>query len=267
MNRWLKFVLFALLNGFLFNACKSLDTFFPGAVKEEMNERELLKAIDSHSFDYENLFFRRAFIEFEQNGKTQAVRANIFMRRDSAIIVSVIPVMGIEMYRIQLTKDEWIVLDRLNRTIMRSDYASLSKRFLFEFNFLQFQQILSNSVFVYPEGSGSLKRFEMQQDSVSYLLSSGPNSDGSLQDLRIMPEAYRLLSSQVRFPDRDIVMDLMYSEFRLVDNGLLFPTQILLKGQRLQEIMGLSIQLSSVEVDGAQSLTFSIPGGYAEIRF
>ena len=62
-------------------------------------------------------------------------------------------------------------------------------------------------------------------------------------------------------------MDLMYSEFRLVDNGLLFPMQILLKGQRLQEIMGLSIQLSSVEVDGAQSLTFSIPGGYAEIRF
>ncbi|WP_158522759.1 DUF4292 domain-containing protein [Geofilum rhodophaeum] len=232
-----------------------------------MNERELIKAIEDNALDYQHLFFRRAFVEFKQNGKSQAVRANIYIRKDSAIIVSVIPVMGIEMYRLQLSKNEIIVLDRLNRKVMRSDYKSLSQRFLFDFNFLQFQQILSNGVFVFPEGRGSLRSFKMQRDSMSYLLTSGTNQDGSHQYLRFMPDAYRLLSSEVQFPDRDIVMELAYSDFLKVDGGFLFPSLIFMEGQRLQDSITLSIQLSSIEVDGSQSLNFSIPSGYDEVHF
>lgn len=259
--------MFPFLFIFLFGSCKSLDAFFPGVVKREMNERELIKAIEDNAPDYQHLFFRRAFVEFKQNGKSQAVRANIYIRKDSAIIVSVIPVMGIEMYRIQLSENEIIVLDRLNRKVMRSDYKSLSQRFLVDFNFNQFQQILSNGVFIFPDGHGSLKAFEMQRDSVSYLLSSGTKQDGSHQDLRFMPGAYRLLSSVIQFPDRDIVMELNYSDFLMVDGRFLFPRLIFMEGQRLQESITLSIQLSSIDVDGSQSLNFSIPSGYDEVHF
>lgn len=269
-NRGLLYLLLLFLVGF--NSCKTLDRIFVGSVTDALDEDELVDLVIANQLNYNNIFYRRAFIEIEQNGKNQAVRANIYLKKDSAIIVSVVPIMGIELYRILLDKQGVYLIDRMNRTISEMDYSSISKQVLVDFSFDQIQSILTNGVFTYPVNSiQSLKKFSGSKNETHYSLTTAGVSrfrnDESIQIVNILPNLFRISSSHISYPSRKISMNIAYSDFISLSRDIPFPSKIVLQGNKSQETIILTLTFTSVDIDGDQSLSFSIPSNYAKVNF
>jgi hypothetical protein len=269
-NQWLIYLLLIFLVGF--NACKSLDRIFVGSATDPLDEDELVDLIIDKQLNYHDIFFKRAFIEIEQNGKNQAVRANIYLKKDSAIIISVVPIMGIELYRLLLDKEGVYLIDRMNRTTSEMDYASISKRVLVDFTYDQIQSILTNGVFTYPVNNiQSLRKFSGTKKETHYSLTSAGVSrfrnDESFQIVDILPDVFRISNAYISYPKKEISLNIAYSDFVSLSGDIPFPSKIVIQGNKSQEAIVLTLTFPIVDINGNQSLLFSIPPSYAKVKF
>ena len=78
----------------------------------------------------------------------QTITANCTMQvvRDSMLVISVMPMLGIEVYRLEATPDELIAIDKFNHQYLRTDYAHINKYVTPSLTWEDLQQIASNEV-------------------------------------------------------------------------------------------------------------------------
>ena len=78
----------------------------------------------------------------------QTISANCTMQvvRDSMLVISVMPMLGIEVYRLEATPDELIAIDKLNHQYLKTDYARINRYVTPSLTWEDLQQIASNEV-------------------------------------------------------------------------------------------------------------------------
>ena len=60
------------------------------------------------------------------DGKTISANCTMQVVRDSMLVISVMPMLGIEVYRLEATPDELIAIDKLNHQYLKTDYARIN---------------------------------------------------------------------------------------------------------------------------------------------
>ena len=78
----------------------------------------------------------------------EIISANCTMQvvRDSMLVISVMPMLGIEVYRLEATPDELIAIDKLNHQYLKTDYARINRYVTPSLTWEDLQQIASNEV-------------------------------------------------------------------------------------------------------------------------
>ena len=78
----------------------------------------------------------------------QTITANCTMQvvRDSMLVISVMPMLGIEVYRLEATPEELIAIDKLNHQYLKTDYARINRSVTPSLTWEDLQQIASNEV-------------------------------------------------------------------------------------------------------------------------
>ena len=78
----------------------------------------------------------------------QTINANCTMQvvHDSMLVISVMPMLGIEVYRLEATPDELIAIDKLNHQYLKTDYARINRYVTPSLTWEDLQQIASNEV-------------------------------------------------------------------------------------------------------------------------
>ncbi len=133
---------------------------------ENKKVSELLRSMKEKRFLPEYLSMR-AGVTVETGGKESSFKANIRMRRDSAVWIS-ISAFGYEAARILATKDSVWVMNRSDRTYQKSDFNLLAEKMDLSLEFNAFQQILlGNDI-----GLDSLDKVKRSHDKDFYVLSS-----------------------------------------------------------------------------------------------
>lgn len=74
-------------------------------------------------------------------------RSSVKMVRDSIIVASIQPAIGIEMFRIVLTRDNFTVIDKMNRRYAENPYEYLRLKYGINVSLNHFQELLSNRLF------------------------------------------------------------------------------------------------------------------------
>ena len=62
------------------------------------------------------------------------------------LVISVMPMLGIEVYRLEATPDELIAIDKLNHQYLKTDYARINRYVTPSLTWEDLQQIASNEV-------------------------------------------------------------------------------------------------------------------------
>jgi hypothetical protein len=100
-------------------------------------------------FEYLNT---RTKIQFKDDERNVSTSANIRIKKDSIIWMSLTPFLGIEVARALITNDSLVLMNRLNREYMVYNFATLSEKFQFDINYHLIQSlILGNMPLDYQE--------------------------------------------------------------------------------------------------------------------
>ena len=82
------------------------------------NVIELFDSMMAHQFTYTWLS-AKADVEYtDRNNETSSFDVNLRMKKDSAIWISITPLLGIEVARVLVTPDSMRILDRIGKTYL-----------------------------------------------------------------------------------------------------------------------------------------------------
>lgn len=94
---------------------------------------------DVPEFDYLNT---RTRIQYKDDDRNVSTSANIRIKKDSIIWMSLTPLLGIEVARALITTDSLVLMNRLNREYSVYDFKHLSEKFHFDINYHLIQSLI-----------------------------------------------------------------------------------------------------------------------------
>lgn len=258
-------------------SCKSIEKLDKAITIKSINENDLVENVLNHELSFNTLYFKKVEVSIDENGSARSVKANIFVRKDSNIIVSVLPLMGIELFRVSLDPDQIRVIDRFNRKIVVTGYEMIGERFLVEMDYHILERMLTNSLHSYPEYNPLLlKRYSAYHQDEFYSLKSlnikryerltRRNSDLFLHEVNILPEIYRVTNSKVINTSTGITIETRYDHFTGLGNTR-FPYQLEITATQGNKKYKVSINYNDIEIDGTNSLSFRLPPKYEVVTY
>lgn len=274
MNRIVLLYASIVFTIFLSYSCKSVERIFSGEPKLDMDEKDLINNVLSNDLSFDNIFFKRVQYNFEFEDQERSLKGNLFIQRDSFIVISVTPIMGIELFRIVLEPNQVSIIDRINKKVILTDYNYLKSKYLFDLNYLSFQDILTNSFFTYPYNLPFVDtRFKGSIENNVYSLKSKSNTNQrsgvnikAQQIINILPELYRVSNTTILIPEDQTIFKVNYTNFRSFDGNFIFPENIEMEGSHMTDRIRLLFNFSQIEINSSQSISSSIPDNYERVN-
>ncbi|MBL4707094.1 MAG: DUF4292 domain-containing protein [Flavobacteriales bacterium] len=228
-----------------------------------------------NEFNFEHLSIK-ASVQVLQNEKKRPFKANIRIRKDSAIWISITPALGIEVARILITKDTVKVINRFDRNYFIGDYAYINKRFDIELEFNLIQSMLVGNSISFEKD----EKVKLSVDKEKYYLGNlkkrkARKADNKPQKIeRQKEEVISLWVDQYNFKIRNFIFsDLLanrfltgeYKDFKsvgdqLIANDLKFDFQS-------EKPAKVALQYSKVSLEGPLKFSFNISSKYEQVYY
>ncbi|MFI5135760.1 MAG: DUF4292 domain-containing protein [Chitinophagales bacterium] len=177
---------------FLFASCKTQSVVTktstaPAPPKSDVSTA-IVDSLKAHPFQFEWLN-AKAKVSVNNAGDETDFTANIRMRKDSAIWISISPALGIEVARMLMTRDSIRVIDRLNKQRFTRSYDFFKTYTSMPVDFFSVQNLITgNPIFLQDHYAVS------SRDSVIVLTALQSTSGDSLVIARNFLPLYQMLT-------------------------------------------------------------------------
>jgi hypothetical protein len=231
-----------------------------------LDEEGIFNALIDNSLQYITLS-GKLNVEIVMPKETIKSKAHLKIVKDQAIQLSIQPVLGFEMFRMVLSKDTVLIIDRMNQQYVLESTRDANGLEQLDFNFYSLQSLLSNNIlldgkpitlpsdyrkFSIEEKTGMAFVQTMENQKIQYLLSG--EYQGKIRSTYIFKPGYQLsLLSE-------------YADFKEIPGAQLFPMQmrIMLKGA-LTNALDMRFSYSSIELNNDFVLNLEAPSKYRKI--
>lgn len=172
-------------------------------------------AIDEVDFDY---LTSKAKVHFKDEQNDLKANANIRMKKDSIIWISVNAAAGFEAMRILITTDSIYILDKLKNSYTVHDYSSLSQNLNINLSFRITQAMILGNLMLPRDNGDKISK----PDSIYYLLNQ---SDSKINlGTYVAIENRKIERVEVTEPNESNQLIIKYSNFAPL-GAFLFPLQ------------------------------------------
>jgi len=272
MIKYARVFLFIIHAGPVFFSCKTTKKVIvtaPHPVK--LKGEEVITLFDSvvqHQFDF-NLLSAKVSVDYtDKSGETNSFDVNLRMRKDSAIWLSVTPLLGIEAARVILTKDSIRILDRVHKTYSEYDYSFLENMLRNKINFEMIQAVIIGNYFPYLKN----EKLKSSYEEEPYFILSTLNKHKSkrvqeekdpnkpiIQDFWIDGN-YRIAKSKITDDKLDRYVEANYKNFVAVDEKL-FPSNMVVTISSTTPII-IKLEYNKVVREDMLTFPFTVPEKY-----
>jgi len=275
VNRFL--ILFCFV---CFLSCKShKDVSIPKEKLKNISEARLFKEIEENAFVYNTLLIKKMDCNVDFKGNKFSFKGSCFIRRDSQIVISVIPLMGIELFKISITPTQYTIIDRTKKQVIQGNISDLKTKFQLDFTYSDIQNILVNSFFGIQCDNDQIKecfkKFKTGDNNKQYYLRSyrerklekleRTNNESLLFfEYLIDPVFFRISNVSIREMPNDGRVEVSYNDFNKQDN-LVFPHKISIVGKKNSQSFEFLISLDQIEKDSNNEIGFKIPEKYSKV--
>ena len=269
-----KYILIIIVLSVVFSSCKTggllvIKERKKGQIKN-ITDAKLIKNVEHNNLEFNTLFFKKFQAEVDINGQNKTFKGNLFIRKDTSIIVSILPLMGIELFRIKFEPDSIYILDRTKKKILVADYDLLWKKFYVDIDFYAVQNMLLNQFFCYPSSEidkSCIKKFKHYVRKDQYVLQSIKNGrytriskknnfkDIIYQEFTIAPDIFKISKCYINDFGSNSRFVVDYKDFiELEDN--VFPSVFKISGERSGSKFYMNIEFKNIELDGISKISF-----------
>ena len=235
-NRYVPLLAVLLFTTFLVSCNRKIGGLSFG--NREPNELN----IEEFQFDY---FSAKSKIQFQDPHSQLKATANVRMRKDSVIWISLSASLGIEALRCLITTDSVFVIDRVNKEYLMLNYTQLSEKFNFNIDYHILQSIVL----------GSLPMRRKENDPVSlegdYYVLEQENGDVEIKNY-INSSSMKLIMVKMIEVSTDNKLNLNYGNFQYL-NDYIFPYKSLVsleflnKEKRNQTLISVDYNKAQIE--------------------
>lgn len=255
-------------------SCKTTETLTRGSVSN-ITDARLRNQLVENEIEYNKLYLKKVQFNYSDGSQKKSFKGSFVIEKDSQIIVSIFPLMGIELVRVRLTPSEVIIIDKHNKEVTSTNYEYFNKKFGIGLNYYAVQAILTNSVFLYPvelDNLEGLKKYKHYVEKDYYSFKSvkdtrfdrlvGKGKDDLIQhEMSIYPDAYRIFEVNIKDLLKNQSIQIDYADFRNFEN-IWFPEQITFVAIREDSKFEVELKINYLEINDGGSLYFKIPSGY-----
>jgi hypothetical protein len=248
------------------NACKSVKSGVPVALSPK-SKNERLDMLVNQAVQYETFSSRLSLsIRLGEKNKT-AVDGQLKIIKDRAIQLSLkIPLLGTEAFRLTLTPDEIIIIDRINKQYLVEQLNVIREKAPFDFDFYSFQALLGNQLFIAgkdriaPEDYPS---FRIQEDAYQTHIE---NTDRYNTAYSFTSDfTHRILNTQMSKEEWQSEMSWQYDNFGLTDNKKLFPMTMKMDLALPNDRIQMKLSFHTVQINSTFDLDYNYPQKYKQV--
>jgi hypothetical protein len=285
MKRAIKIIFLAVVLSAAFIACKSTYQVRSEKVKK-VSDRRIIRNVIKNYLNYNTLSFRFNG-EFSDSGKTTSFNGTIRINKDSIIWVSLSVVLGIELARIQITKDSIYFMNKLKDEYFIRDIGYISNAFQVDMDYEILQSIITNQIFLYAEEDETAnvrrveevddepdpgvyrKTFIADTDSNLYVLKTyrkrklkkhikRNRPEIILQTYHVAPEIYKITNVNINDLSEKRELDISYSKFSPIDS-VMTPYNLMINIKDKEKSVSLNLEYSKINLNTDISFPFNIP--------
>ena len=248
-------------------SCKSkerivqADSELEDKTNSDLFEDVLIKEINFTTFS------SKMNMSFSTGRRVLNSRATLRIVRDEAIQLSLQPVFGIEMFRLYVQPDCFIILDRMNKRYVHESIDDIKKQFPIGFDFYTLQSLFTNALFI-PEqttiSTSDYKKFKYSKSSDNYLLSAR-DKKSKIDYSFFVNGNDQITLAQMYMSAKNYALDWSYNEFVLTDN-IFFPLKMEVLARTEKRKIDTSMSLSSISLNQPLTLDSSIPSSYDKVE-
>jgi hypothetical protein len=214
--------------------------------------RQLIKKVNEHDQDYD-WFTAKLSGKASLSNQEAAVAANVRLKKDSLIWISVTALMGIEVVRVQITPDSLKLINRLTDSYWKGAWEEAKNRFAVPLDF----QALQNTIL----GEGMLDedaKYKSGIEGKHYRLTQKGMKEGYFScwlDRSFFPVRYEWSD------DGERTVQLRYTAFEAHGKHWA-PTGLSLLAGEEEQSLSLSFKYSKVKINSPKKTNFNIPDSY-----
>ncbi|MFW5663802.1 MAG: DUF4292 domain-containing protein [bacterium] len=199
--------------------------------------------------------------------QSHSIAGSMRIRKDSAIYISLAPLLGIEVARALITPDSVKLLNRLESTYYVGDLKILNSMFNADVDYYMLQALLTGNDFPHFRSD----QFVMQEDPKWLRLYADSRSRESGQGypiqqvLTLDPGTMRIRTNIMEHTQTDQALRADYKKYETI-NGKLFPVELQLLFADADNRSNLELFFNRTTLDDPQPMKFSVPSRYTPIR-
>ncbi|GMT44465.1 MAG: hypothetical protein IEMM0006_0297 [bacterium] len=270
MNRVYRILLLmSVLAGsiFFFSACRSIRPL-AGKTLKEMSFDQLYGKMEKSKQPFSYLRAKLSISYQKGNNEPVQLRAQIRLKNDSIIWMSIVPAMGIEAARVVFTTDSVKLLNRLKKNYLLGSYYLLDSLMHTSINYDILQALLlGNNVIYQLIDSAAVvnkQQYMLEMKMQMPVRDSVSGSQFLTQKIWLDPETFNikvLLLRESGMPGKDL--QIFYDKYQKV-NGYTIPLKMQIVIHARQKII-INIIYKKVEINIPRSFPFIIPGKYKKL--
>ena len=203
-------------------------------------------------------------VEITRSGKTMASRATLKVVKGEAVNLSVHPVLGIELFRVVLTPENFLLIDRMGKRYVSEPIEDLEKALNIKLDFEMLQALFTNQIF-YPQQKQPVAFRSFNDSPVENGISYTPKSEPTGYDCRFVLDAVGLL---IRTTVSDLFgkasMQWSYNSFVSLQKKKI-PSSVHVSALFGNEKVELLIESSDFQVNKAVDIDTSVSSRYQKI--
>jgi hypothetical protein len=232
----------------------------------DLDKEGIFNAMVDNSLQYITLS-GKLNVEIVMPRETIKSKAHLKIVKNQAIQLSIQPVLGFEMFRMLLSKDSILIIDRMNQEYILESMRDANGFERLDFNFYGLQSLLSNNIFLNGKPivlPSDYQKFSIEEKMGMAFVQTMENQ--KIQYLLSGEYHGKIRSTYIFKPGHQLSLLSEYANFKEIPGAQLFPMKmrIVLKGA-VANALELRFSYSNIELNNDFELNFEIPSKYKKI--
>lgn len=292
MNHRIKIPLLLVCLLLFAGSCKTVYKINSEKVKR-ISDRRIIRNVLANYLEYNTLSYKFNG-EYADSGKTVSFNGNLRIRKDSLVWISVSVALGIELARIQVSRDSLYFMNKIKNEYYIRDVEHISGLFQVDMDYEILQSVLTNQIFLYadddeqansrreeveddePDPGAYRKTFVADTDSNLYVLKTfrkrklkkqirKNRPEIIVQKFHVIPEIYKISNVNINDISEKRELNISYSDYMPIDS-VMVPHTIRMDILENQKNISLTLSFSKITRNSDISFPFTIPEKYSLIE-